>query len=73
MACCIFGKSMGCFMSEMVSLNHIKAMAKAAAETAPLGTNAGAVSPWPIVHPAYPVFEREFLETQNTQLAEEVD
>ncbi len=60
-------------MSELASITHIKAMAKAAADTAPLGTNAGAVSPWPIDHPAYPIFEREFLETQNTQLVEELD
>lgn len=57
-------------MSELASIDHIKQLARAAAETAPVGTHAEIVSPWPVLHPAYPVFEREFLRAQNEQLAE---
>ena len=57
-------------MSELVSITHIKQLARAAAETAPVGTHPEIASPWPIAHHAYPIFEREFLRVQMELVAE---
>jgi hypothetical protein len=60
-------------MSELISITHIKQLARAAAETAPVGTHPEIVSPWPVTHYAYPAFEREFLQAQNELIFEEAD
>lgn len=57
-------------MSYLTSLSRIRRLARAAAETTPIGTHAVVVSPWPVTHCAYPVFEREFLRAQNELILE---
>ncbi len=55
----------------MFKRDHVIEMARAAAETNPIGTNPDSVNSYPAGTDAYVFFEREFLRLQNELMAEE--
>ncbi len=57
-------------MTDVKSREAIASLGRSAAVINPLGTNAVVVSPWPLSHPAFRLFEREFVKKQHELIAE---
>ena len=57
-------------MFEVISRDHIRNLARAAAESAAVGTGAVSVNPFPPMSDAHAHFAHDFLEAQNELIGE---